>query len=428
MSKPVQRNITANIAFMEDKATIFNTAINSQRLRWEKFVSSIVQGLIEINRSKLKTGICTIVNVQSKTTEEREEPIIYYLGGSGYAAYNRLIMENGGDDIFKEAPRTHDWDISFATNGKDESMIDNSRKYLIKMMTEKFNELNQDNYVVGNFEEINKYNEQEAKKRDDAIKNGLTPPKAENETVLGVFGPKDHEVIELSYLRNKLYENIRLNLVKKINDEYEKNHIIEFVFWFGKRRQEYITQTVRLIYPDVAYYMPIPKDLIKSNLISLINRSTNPARIAKCRQDYLRVENLIKRIQIIKVYMPKIIEDFKYITLFLEKIKTYIPQCIDILEKDTFDLITSNLRTKGRRNKLVTKFNELLTIDYNYFIVRAEIEKEIQSLPAKEHLKEELDEGEGTPSILKTADIEDELDYFEQKYLKYKQKYFGKLK
>lgn len=113
--------------------------------------------------------------------------------------------------------------------------------------------------------------------------------------------------------------------------------------------QDYIKKTVRLIFPDVTYYIPTPIDLIKSNLISLINRSTNPQRLAKCRQDFMRVKSFIDKINIVRVFIPELVEDLSYVNLFLDKIHTYIPQCMDKLEESTFVLITENLKTKGKK-------------------------------------------------------------------------------
>lgn len=42
--------------------------------------------------------------------------------------------------------------------------------------------------------------------------------------------------------------------------------------------------------------------------------------------------------------MPDLIDDFNYVSLFLDKIKAYVPQCIEEkLDYDTFYLIRDNL-------------------------------------------------------------------------------------
>ena len=415
MSGPIQRTMTLGEAFMDPKANVFNSSINSNRRVWESLISTLISGLININKPILKTSTCTIVNVENRTNVESIEPMVYYLGGSGYASYNRLITENGGEDIFDKAPRTHDWDTSFVLSRRDNSLLDESHRFIITTLQNLYSQLNTNNYLQNNFEEINK-----------------KPELEHGEKLLGIFGPKDHEVIEVSYLedRKKTYQNIRLNLVKKVGDTFEKNHIIECLFWFKKPMQDYIKKTVRLIFPDVTYYIPTPIDLIKSNLISLINRSTNPQRLAKCRQDFMRVKSFIDKINIVRVFIPELVEDLSYVNLFLDKIHTYIPQCMDKLEESTFVLITENLKTKGKKNILVKKLQELLAIDYNYFIIRFELERDIQKISTTEHLKEELEDSNSQILTLeqleKIEKAEEETNYFKQKYLKYKQKYLNK--
>ena len=413
MSGPIQRTITTGVAFMEEKATHFNESINLNRRRWEVLVSKLTQKVIDINKSILKTGKCTTVNVTSKTVNESEEPLVYYLGGSAYASYNRLIMENGGTDIFLGAPRTHDWDTSFLLNKNDPQLVQATRKIIFDTIQNEYGELNKDNYLDGNFEEINTKSD---------LENG--------EILLGVIGPKDHERIEVSYLadRKGTYENIRLNLVKKIGGTYEKNHIIEFILWFKKPVQDYIYSSVRLVFNDVTYFVAIPVDLIKSNLISLINRSINPERIAKCRQDYLRIKNFINNIGRIKSFMPDLIDDFNYVSIFLDKIKVHIPQCVEEkLDAGTFGLIYSNLVQQGKKNPLLDKLKKILEIDYKFYIIRVELERELEKQSLKTHLGKVEEEIPIAFENLfpQTSLTESEADpyYFYNKYLKYKQKY-----
>jgi hypothetical protein len=402
---------TVGVAFMEDKATIFNEAINSQRRLWEVIMSENVNNFIGILGDNIKSSECTIVdlrNPQNVVTRISNEPMIYYLGGAAYACYNRMITENGGADIFRYAPRTHDWDTSFCLKKKDAIMMNNIETNLLDYFRNNYARLNANNYIETTFEQIN-----------------LKPELDHGETLVGLIGPVGREYFEITRLVRGAFQNIRVNLVKRINDTYAKNHICEFVFWFGKVRQDYIKSTVKLIYNDTTYYLPKLFDLLKSNLESLKNRSSNPKAMAKCRQDYLRITNFIQSINSVRQIIPTLVEDLTYVTEYLEKIRPYVPQCMDELDRETFESLQKNLIHLGRTKK-INNVHRLIQIYYDYYIERIQLERQINKMTLIEALNP--DNMDNVDNVDEEADVGSGVDsYYAKKYLKYKQKYLNSI-
>ena len=406
-TNPPVRGITIDMAHMENKATIFNDAINSQRRLWETIMSENINNFIGILGDNIKLSECTIVdlrNPQNVVTRISNEPMIYYLGGAAYACYNRMITENGGADIFRYAPRTHDWDTSFCLKKKDTTMMNNIETNLLDYFRNNYARLNANNYIETTFEQINL-------KRD--IEHG--------EKLVGLIGPVGREYFEITRLERRGFLNLRVNLVKRINDKYAKNHICEFVFWFGKTRQDYINSTVKLIYNDTIYYLPKLFDLLKSNLESLKNRSGNPDAMAKCRQDYLRITNFIQSINSVRQIIPTLVEDLTYVTEYLEKIRPYVPQCMDELDRETFESLQKNLIHLGKKTKKINNVQRVIQIYYDYYIERIQLERQINKMTLLEALN---------PDNMDDVDEEADRDadsYYAKKYLKYKQKYLNSI-
>jgi hypothetical protein len=423
----IRRPNTAEIAFMENKATVFNEAINSQRRLWEVIMSENINNFIGILGDNIESSDCTIVdlrNPQNVVTRISNEPKIYYLGGAAYASYNRMITENGGADIFRYAPRTHDWDTSFVLKKKDDIMMNNIERNLLDYFRNNYARLNENNYIESTFEQINKKPELDQKHKEELV---------------GLVGPKDKECIEITRIvkgGRGGYENIRVNLVKRIKDTYAKNHICEFVFWFGKTRQEYINSTVKLIYNDTTYYLPKLFDLLKSNLESLKNRSKNPDAMAKCRQDYLRITNFIQSINSVRQIIPTLVEDLTYVTEYLEKIRPYVPQCIDELDRETFESLQKNLKHMGRSKKF-DNVQRLIQTYYDYYIERIHLERQINKMTLLEALNPENMDVVNVVNVVNVVDdVDEEADrdarsdvdsYYAKKYLKYKQKYLNSI-
>ena len=403
---------TVEVAYMENKASIFNEAINSERRLWEIIMSELVENVVGILGDNIKSAECTVIdfrNPQNIVTEISNKPLVYYLGGSGYASYNRVITENGGGDIFKYAPRTHDWDTSFVLKSRNLEIMNNIKTSLLQYCRNNYDRINANNYIEDVFEQIN-----------------LKPALENKEVLVGLIGPAGREYIEITLLNTKKYQNYRINLVKKVNDTYEKNHICEFVFWFRKPMQD-ISSTVKLIYNDATYYLPKPIDLLKSNLISLMNRSINPTRMAKCRQDYLRIVNFIENILFVRQIIPTLVDDLSYITEFLEKIHPYIPQCMDKLDRETYKSIEENLQYMGRTKKL-ENIVKIIKIYYEYYITRIELERKINKMSMIDAVNPGVAQDEYDEDKYEDEDEdedEDEYNYFKKKYLKYKQKYLN---
>jgi hypothetical protein len=406
----IQRGNTVETAHMEEKATVFNEAINSQRRLWEVIMSELVEICVGILGDNIKLRECTVIdfrNPQNIVTKISNKPLVYYLGGSGYASYNRLITENGGKDVFTYAPRTHDWDTSFVLKSKKQEYMNNINTSLLQYFRNNYDRINVNNYIEKTFEQIN-----------------LKPELENKEELVGLIGPAGREYIEITLLKTDNYQNFRFNLVKKVIDKYEKNHIGEFVFWFKKPMQK-IYSTVRLIYNDTTYYLTKPIDLLKSNLESLMNRSINPTRMAKCRQDYLRITNFIDNISIVNVkqIIPTLVDDLKYITEFLEKIRVYIPQCMDNLDSETYKSIEENLKHIGKTYKLKNMV-KVIKIFYEYYITRIELERKINKMSVIDALNPDVPQEDEDEDEDEDKD-EDGYYYFKNKYLKYKQKYLN---
>ncbi len=400
------RSITIGEAFMENKSHTFNDLINQKRTEWNRVISSILNKIIldtdlqsyfNINPNNYIIDFKLVGDKYNLSIRHETIPIIYYAGGGAYIEYDNLINKinmNRGITILPladEAPRTHDWDISFVL--KPELKINNDifiRKMyeiLQREMTEKYSILNGDDDYMNNFEPIS-----------------VMPNLEHGEKLLFIINNK----IEVSYISRKQYINIRLNLVARVDTEYKKNHIVELVFWKTEPMQK-INQIIKVNLDEYSYYVPLPINLIKSNLISLINRSIIPDRIAKCRQDYFRIRGIISRFETIYDVpeLENILVDLRYVTDFLDTLNDIIPQCITSTKtREIFNTIIENIRANPARGEQIKR---LLLIYYDYYINRIELEKEIKF---------------GLTDLLKVLPpVKQESDYFQKKYLKYKEKY-----
>lgn len=409
----LQRSMTVDSAYMEPKAHVFNDLINSKRLEWSRFVSVLIDKLlenVELKNMLKKNEHNYLVNYAPTAhgrivinTREEKSPLIYYLGGSAYMAYDDIINKINTDrgipsvPLSQEAPRTHDWDISLQLKPelgvRDRNIIPLVTPILHRVIREQYDRLNQNNYF-NNFENISAL---PALEHDEKELNYDSRPHTH------VINNK----IELSFLSTDVFINFRLNLVARIGTEIKKNHIIELIFWKkgGESLPQDINQIVKINLDTYAYYVPLPIDLIKSNLASLMNRSVRVDRVAKCRQDYFRMMGIIRKFESIQdiPQLSSIIIDFDYVKEFLRNISHIVPQCVDPIENSQlFKDILTNLKTIPNRGKDQLK---LLQYYYDFFITRVELERTISGRPVRPAAAASLSGG------------------YKTKYLKYKQKY-----
>jgi hypothetical protein len=123
-----------------------------------------LQFLFNINPNNYIIDFKLVGGIYNLSVRHDTIPIIYYAGGGAYIEYDDLINKinmNRGITILPladEAPRTHDWDISFVL--KPELKINNDifirkiYKILHREITKAYSILNGDDDYMNNFEPI----------------------------------------------------------------------------------------------------------------------------------------------------------------------------------------------------------------------------------------------------------------------------------
>jgi hypothetical protein len=371
----IRRQITIDDARMEPKAHTFNDLINSKRLVWNSFIDNLLSDLNTIPAvfEQIQTIPGFIINVDEYERThnmnnlfryEDSQKMMYNLGGSCYMSYDVMIQKlntlagNAGYvSLVNDIPRTHDWDVSIKMKDRT-NFIEVERlieTYFATKVHAFYPQIATNNYL-DNFANIS----------DNALLE-------RGEDLIEVINNK----IELTKsVKARKYINFRLNLVANIpNVGFKKNHIVEFIFWFIKPPQT-ITKTVKILVNNITHYCILPIELIKANLIAIINRSVNPGKYAKCRQDYFRLTALLTRLRTIHQYdaLALLYRDINYIDDFIVKIREYVPQCYIDMDASTFVDVTANIKALPERGDKVKK---LLNIYYDYYITKYELENDI---------------------------------------------------
>jgi hypothetical protein len=419
------RTLTTKTGLMDPKATNFNESINLKRKIWYKIIHKIILMIkTDLGNESFNTSKSLIFDTSRDTIEEKiDEPLIYILGGAAYASYdeaiNEIIKRKEGldlDVITDHAPRTHDWDVSFCLkNGVDIMFKETIKRFPSKIkdiLLEHYDELNGDEFIdegyfSSNFDKITVIDDaEEEEDYFDDLDSDSPVSEAKSFTFKEQVYDIVNEYIEISFLNTKTFQNIRINLQKTIDGKIEKNHIIELVLWTEKPRQD-ITYTVQFKIDDSVHYLPNPYDLFKSNVISMINRSVNNKKYAKCRQDYMRLNYMIGKIYKLEPHAPfnGLISPFiKNLIEYVNSIEPIIKQCYQNIPTELdrisieYDMSNSDFR----------KIKKLLHIMYSYSVIKNEIIDELKTDPFFKRLTSSTD-------ILDDNDL--------RKYLKYKTKY-----
>jgi len=430
MSAPVIEPITPGVAFMEPKATVFNDVINLKRSIWYLLVNEIIilikthLGPDAFNKAKENY----LLNTRDDSIIIRkEEPLIYFLGGSAYTSYddaiNKVIKRKKSIDlplIKNNAPRTHDWDVSFslkkdideATNSK---VMNDLPRLIEAKIREHFDRLNADRYFETNFSKIIKKKPVDTEPYTDEEELD-SEKKMYKEIPISVI----NDYIELSYIETSRFVNYRISLEKNIGSEIHKNHIVELNLW-KKLPMQNVTRTVEFVIDGIPHYLPYPYDLFKSNIISIINRSTNKKKYPKCRQDFMRLNFIITKISYFnglqpfqQILTPLLDNLIKY----LKTIEPAISQCIKMLTADEKRKIEARIESSNFK-----KINTLLKIMYNDIVIKPELIIDLTDDPLLGPIIASVQAGPIKPNpiapALRVASSDDDL----RKYLKYKTKY-----
>ena len=384
-SPPALAATRTAVAFMDPKATNFNEVINLKRKEWYSLVNHlIIEIILALGPGAFnKAQENYVLNIEDQTYKiirgDQSQPLVYFLGGSAYTSYddaiNKVIKRKYDIDlplIKNNAPRTHDWDVSFSlikdideeTKRKIKDVLPN---LILNTVRTHYDRLANKDYFTRNFKQIIVKTAAEVEAEAAAALAAGT--QIRREVQLAVI----NNYIELSKIETGKFVNYRISLAKEIDNEIHQNHIIELSLW-KKLPMQNLTRTVTVVMDDgMQHYLPHPYDLIKSNIISIINRSTMSYKYPKCRQDYMRIKFFITKLSYFiglqpfqQILTPLLDNLIKYI----KKIEPAIPQCIKFLSYDEKREIETTIE-RSKENHII--INKLLKIFYDDIVINPEL-------------------------------------------------------
>jgi hypothetical protein len=263
---------------MGENMKLFRDAIDKCQSQFDLLIHCLYSTLRQPHLAKY-FNICKTfnsINLDSSTIDisvcDAGEPLIFCNGGNAYHAYSLLFEKIHPSLSIHQYnyffPKTCDWDISLSLRHdiNIHEFIQNMKRSFIFWMKK-----NLSNEILMHFDEID------------------SPKYRTDETII--------------YKENKyylIYREDREKLFFRLNLRKQNHccHIIDLIFWKYNQISSDVTlselenKMLVLKHNKLHYYLPHPKRLLQTNLISLEKRKD----FGKCSQDYLRMKYLINTI------------------------------------------------------------------------------------------------------------------------------------